>query len=152
MFLAVGCRKRNENLSAGHKHSDQWFERQTRPQGAFEQFGACRLSGIKPGDVAKVEEFISNFIWYDTTPAIARQVRRWRYEYARRGVTLALPDTLNCGNSFQLWADLSHRKPKRLSHAGTINPLLNRSSLIPNKPRIFPAPPLPQKCAILKPH
>jgi predicted nucleic acid-binding protein len=52
------------------------------------------FSGIKPGDMAKVEAFVSGLLWYRTTPAIARQAGRWRYEYARRGVTLVLPDTL----------------------------------------------------------
>ena len=42
------------------------------------------FSGIKPDDLAKIEEFVSLLVWYPTTRAIA----------LRQGITLSLADTL----------------------------------------------------------
>ena len=52
------------------------------------------FSGIKPADLSKVEQFISTLAWYPTSPAIARRAGRLRFEYARKGIALSLPDTL----------------------------------------------------------
>ncbi len=52
------------------------------------------FSGIRPADLPKVETFISALSWQPTTPAIARRAGRWRHDYARQGVVLALADTL----------------------------------------------------------
>jgi len=52
------------------------------------------FSGIRPGDLSKVEEFVSVFRWQQMTPAIALKAGRWRHDYARQGVTLALADAL----------------------------------------------------------
>jgi predicted nucleic acid-binding protein len=52
------------------------------------------FSGIKPADLAKVEQFVSMLTWYAATPGIARRAGRLRFEYARKGVTLSLPDML----------------------------------------------------------
>jgi len=41
-----------------------------------------------------VEAFVSILHWYPSSPDIARRVGRLRYEYARQGVTLGLPDLL----------------------------------------------------------
>jgi predicted nucleic acid-binding protein len=52
------------------------------------------LSGIRAMDLPKVEAFVAALSWYPTTPALARRAGRWRHDYARQGVTLALADTL----------------------------------------------------------
>ena len=52
------------------------------------------FSGVKPADLAKIEEFVSLLVWYPATPAIARRAGRWRFDWARQGITLSLADTL----------------------------------------------------------
>jgi predicted nucleic acid-binding protein len=52
------------------------------------------FAGVHKADVPKVEEFVSALVWHETTLAIAKQAGRWRGEYARQGVSLALADTL----------------------------------------------------------
>jgi predicted nucleic acid-binding protein len=52
------------------------------------------FSGIKPPDLPNVEQFISLLTWYAATPAIARHAGRLRFDYARKGVALSLPDVL----------------------------------------------------------
>jgi predicted nucleic acid-binding protein len=52
------------------------------------------FSGIKPGDLANVEQFVTFLTWYPATPAIARRAGRWRYDWARQGVALSTTDTL----------------------------------------------------------
>jgi predicted nucleic acid-binding protein len=51
-------------------------------------------SVIHPKDSAAVERFLSSLRWYDITPAVAVRAGQLRYAQARKGVTLALPDTL----------------------------------------------------------
>lgn len=52
------------------------------------------FSGIKPPDLMKAEQFVSLLLWYALTPAIARRAGRLRFDYARKGVALSLPDVL----------------------------------------------------------
>lgn len=52
------------------------------------------FTGVKLADLEKVEEFVSLLTWYAATPVIARRAGRLRFDYARRGIVLALPDTL----------------------------------------------------------
>lgn len=52
------------------------------------------FSGIKPADSAKVDEFIKLLTWYGSTPAVAKRAGGLRFEYARKGITLSLADTL----------------------------------------------------------
>jgi len=59
------------------------------------------FSGVRPGDVSKVEEFVRTLRWHETTPAVARQAGRWRYDYARRGVTLSLADALIAATAYE---------------------------------------------------
>lgn len=59
------------------------------------------FSGLRATDVIEVEEFVSALHWLQTTPAIARQAGRWRHDYARRGVTLALPNSLIAATAFE---------------------------------------------------
>ena len=52
------------------------------------------FSGVRPADIAKVEQFVSTLSWYQATPAIARRAGRLRFEHARKGTALSLPDML----------------------------------------------------------
>jgi predicted nucleic acid-binding protein len=52
------------------------------------------FSGIKPGDLANVEQFVTFLTWYPATSTIARRAGRWRYDWARQGVALSITDTL----------------------------------------------------------
>jgi predicted nucleic acid-binding protein len=52
------------------------------------------FSGIKPADIAKVEQFVSMLSWYAASRDIARHAGQLRFEYARKGITLSLPDML----------------------------------------------------------
>jgi len=51
-------------------------------------------SGMRPHEQRKTDEFISALAWYNTDLSLARQAGRLRFEYARRGVSLSLPDTM----------------------------------------------------------
>ncbi len=52
------------------------------------------FSGVRPADLAKVEQFVSVLKWYPASQAIARQAGQLRFRYARKGVALSLPDML----------------------------------------------------------
>ena len=52
------------------------------------------FSGIRPADLAKVEQFVSMLRWYAASRAIALQAGQLRFRYARKGVALSLPDML----------------------------------------------------------
>lgn len=52
------------------------------------------FSGVKPQDTQRVERFFHAFRWYETTRSVAQRAGRIRFEAARQGVTLALPDVL----------------------------------------------------------
>ena len=51
-------------------------------------------SGMHPSEAGLTAEFLSTLIWVDTTAAVARKAGTLRYEWARKGITLALPDTI----------------------------------------------------------
>ncbi len=51
-------------------------------------------SGVRPHEAASTEEFISELLWFDTPFTLARKAGLLRNDWARKGVTLALPDTL----------------------------------------------------------
>jgi tRNA(fMet)-specific endonuclease VapC len=51
-------------------------------------------SGIHPQDTSKVEQFLKTFYWYNLTRSVALRAGSWRYQYARQGITLSLPDML----------------------------------------------------------
>jgi predicted nucleic acid-binding protein len=51
-------------------------------------------AGMRPHEAFETDDFLSSLIWFDTTRSIARLAGRWRYEWARQGVTLSLTDTL----------------------------------------------------------
>src|ERR1700710_969243 len=51
-------------------------------------------SGMRPHEAPQTDELLASLIWYNTTRSIARQAGRWRYEWAKQGVTLSLTDML----------------------------------------------------------
>lgn len=51
-------------------------------------------AGMHPHEAARTDEFLSSLVWYNTSRAIARRAGRFRFEYARKGMTLSLPDLL----------------------------------------------------------
>ena len=51
-------------------------------------------AGMQPHEEYATDQFLSALTWYDITRGVARRTGRLRFEWARRGITLALPDTL----------------------------------------------------------
>ncbi len=51
-------------------------------------------SGMRSHEAAKTDQFLWALVWYDVSRDIARQAGRWRFEWARQGSTLSLPDVL----------------------------------------------------------
>jgi predicted nucleic acid-binding protein len=51
-------------------------------------------SGMQPHEAVMTDAFLSALVWYNTNRTIARRAGRFRFEYARQGLTLSLPDTL----------------------------------------------------------
>jgi len=51
-------------------------------------------AGMWPHEAPRTDEFLSAFVWYGSSPGIARRAGRLRFEYARQGMTLSLADTL----------------------------------------------------------
>jgi predicted nucleic acid-binding protein len=51
-------------------------------------------AGMWPHEAPRTDEFLSAFVWYGASRVIARRAGRLRFEYARKGVTLSLPDML----------------------------------------------------------
>jgi predicted nucleic acid-binding protein len=51
-------------------------------------------SGMQPHEAVPTDAFLSALVWYDTSRAVARRAGRLRFDYARQGLTLSLPDTL----------------------------------------------------------
>ena len=50
--------------------------------------------GMRPHEEQATDQFLSALIWYDITRGVARHAGRLRFEWAQRGVTLALADSL----------------------------------------------------------
>lgn len=51
-------------------------------------------AGLAPHERAVAEQFLSSLQFLPTTETAARQSGIWRYDFARRGVTLTTTDTL----------------------------------------------------------
>src|ERR1700738_4371201 len=51
-------------------------------------------SGFRPHEATATEEFVSELVWFDSSFTVARKAGSLRNEWARKGVTLALPDTM----------------------------------------------------------
>lgn len=64
------------------------------------RLGCCSVivaevySGMLPHESARTDQFLSSLVWYDISRGIARRGGRLRFEWARQGITLALPDIL----------------------------------------------------------
>ncbi len=52
------------------------------------------FTGTKEKELEKVHAFLSSLVFYAVTYESARLAGRWRYTYARKGITLSLSDTL----------------------------------------------------------
>jgi len=52
------------------------------------------FSGLLPEHREAGERLLSACTFLPTSPAIAQQAGQWRYDFARRGITLATTDTL----------------------------------------------------------
>jgi len=52
------------------------------------------FAGAKEKELPGVERFLSSLKFYSIDYEASRLAGRWRYTYARAGVTLSLPDTL----------------------------------------------------------
>ncbi len=51
-------------------------------------------SGMRAHEAPRTDAFLASLAWYDASRKIARQAGRWRFDWARQGVTLSLTDTL----------------------------------------------------------
>ena len=51
-------------------------------------------SGVRPHEATSTEEFISELLWFDTPFTLARKAGLLRNDWARKGITLSLPDRL----------------------------------------------------------
>ncbi len=82
------------NRKRGHRELLNQFVSQGHRLGCCTVVLAELFSGIQRADLAKVEQFVSMLTWYAATPAIARRAGQLRFDYARKGVSLSLPDML----------------------------------------------------------
>jgi predicted nucleic acid-binding protein len=51
-------------------------------------------SGMQAQESRITEQFLSALVWYETSRAVAWRAGRLRFDWVRKGATLALPDTL----------------------------------------------------------
>lgn len=51
-------------------------------------------SGFSPRQRIAADPVVNRWLYYETTPAIAKEAGRYRYEFARRGITLSATDSL----------------------------------------------------------
>jgi predicted nucleic acid-binding protein len=51
-------------------------------------------AGLRPEEVARAQELVSVLLWTETSFTVARKAGELRFEWARKGKTLALADTL----------------------------------------------------------
>ncbi len=51
-------------------------------------------SGMRPHEASRTDQFLWALVWYDVSRDIARRAGRWRFDWARQGSTLSLPDTM----------------------------------------------------------
>ncbi|MGB9887498.1 MAG: type II toxin-antitoxin system VapC family toxin [Moorellales bacterium] len=52
------------------------------------------FAGTREKDASKADQFLSTLVYYPITYSAARLAGSLRYAYARKGITLSLPDTL----------------------------------------------------------
>jgi predicted nucleic acid-binding protein len=58
-------------------------------------------AGLHPGEVPRAEALVSVLLWVDTSFAVARRAGELRYEWARKGKTLGVADTLIAATALQ---------------------------------------------------
>ena len=74
-----------------------WLQETLRQSG---EVGVCAVvvaeffAGLRPDERPRWEAFIDELTYWETTRDMARQAGIYRYEYARRGQTIAIPDAL----------------------------------------------------------
>lgn len=51
-------------------------------------------AGMRPHEAVRTDQFLSALVWYPSLRSIARRAGRLRFEWAQRGYTLSLSDTL----------------------------------------------------------
>jgi predicted nucleic acid-binding protein len=51
-------------------------------------------AGLRPDEIGRAEKLLSLLVWTETSFTIARKAGELRYEWARKGKTLGLGDTL----------------------------------------------------------
>jgi predicted nucleic acid-binding protein len=52
------------------------------------------FSGVRPEELAKVEEFLTSLVYYPIPYETARLAGQYRRDYQKKGVTLSISDTL----------------------------------------------------------
>ncbi len=58
-------------------------------------------SGMRPHEASRTDQLFSSLVWYDVSGVIARRAGRLRFDWARRGITLSLADTLLAATALQ---------------------------------------------------
>ena len=58
-------------------------------------------AGLHPNEVAHAEEFVSVMLWTDISFNVARKAGELKYEWARKGITLTLTDTMIAATALQ---------------------------------------------------
>jgi tRNA(fMet)-specific endonuclease VapC len=70
-------------------------------------------SGLSPTQSAAARRLMSSLVVLERNIAASRQAGRWRYDYARKGITLSTPDALIAATAFSSGAGVLTRN---LSH------------------------------------
>ncbi len=64
------------------------------------RLGVCAVgitelySGLTPGQRLRVDPVVDGLEYYAATPEMAKEAGRYRYEFARQGITLSAADTI----------------------------------------------------------
>ena len=80
--------------------------------GQGHQLGLCCInvaelySGLNPGEQARAEGLVDSLDFYEITREAAKQAGRFRYDFARRGITLSSADTLIAATAIEEVATL----------------------------------------------
>ena len=84
-------------IFAGEEQSATWW-RDWSPKGIGWQcalWGWLRFTlGLMRKKESKMGPIVDGWFYYETTPAIAKEAGRYRYEFARIGTTLSATDSL----------------------------------------------------------
>lgn len=76
------------------------------------QLGICCInvaelySGLNPGEQDRAERLVDSLDYYEVSREAAKQAGRYRYDFARRGVTLSFADTLIAATAINEMATL----------------------------------------------